>query len=279
MDMLNGLSAEKLMAGIAIPPRPKVVMEIMEERSGPDPDLGRIAKLIGADVSIAAAALKAVNSPLFGLSRKVGSVEQAASFLGLNNIAALVTGLALRNSVPSGGLDRFWDATARTAMVAAFLAQRVGCASREDAHMFGLFRDCGIPLMMQRFPNYKETLQVANCETSVSFVELEDERHGTNHVLVGGLLAANWQLPAHLRQAIALHHEREALQSDAPETILNLVALSHVAQHIESVYSRCACDGEWVKLGESALAQLTLGALELDELSKDAWDLLQEAEY
>ncbi len=276
MPNLSRQEAEKVIATLAIPPRPTVVTGMMEEQSRDEPDLGRIAQLIASDVGISAAVLKTVNSPLYGLKRKATSIDQAVSMLGLNNVAALVTSLTLRHSIPADGLDRFWDEAARTALLMAFLAQYLGNVPREEAYMFGLFHDCGIPLLVTRFPNYKETLRLANAAMERDFTAVEDERHHTNHAVVGGLLAANWHLPRHLRDAIRLHHDLQAFQSGASEATLNLIALIQLAEHLENLYARRANDSEWSKMGEAAQAYLLVGEREMADLSKDAGDLLQE---
>ena len=180
--MVSGVGngeAESLLKGINIPPRPTVVTGIAAERLKREPDINRISSLIATDVALSAAMLKVVNSPLYGLSRKLSSVRQAVSVLGLDNTTQLVTGLALRKTLPAGqSLDRFWDSTAEVAMISASLASRMPGIARDDAYSHGLFRDCGIPILMQKFPDYRETLHVANTTTDRKFTDVEWEKMG-----------------------------------------------------------------------------------------------------
>lgn len=268
---------KKLLAGVVIPPRPVVVTAVMQERGSDTPNLRRVAQLISGDVGLSAAVMKTINSPLYGLRRQISSIDQAVNLLGMKNIGALVMGLALRNAVPSQGLDRFWDSAARTALVASHLAYVLGCTDKEEAHLFGLFHDCGIPLLMQRFPNFRETLQLANNANDRAFTDVEDSRHGTNHTVVGSLLATNWHLPEHLRDAIRLHHDPSVFQSDQPSEVLNLIAIGHLAEHIESTFSRLSGDSEWDKIEISVTNQLMLSADRLAELMSDAYELLEES--
>ncbi len=278
MTSLSQTEAEKVVASVTIPPRPTIVMSLMEERAKAEPDLRKIAKLISTDVGISAAIIKTINSPFYGLKNKITSIEQSVNLLGMNNVAALVTSLALRNSTKAAGLERFWDEAARTALVAAYLAQQLGSISKEDAHLYGLFRDCGIPILMQRFPDYKDTLKLANAAGDRAFTEAEDEHHGTNHAVVGGLLANNWQLPAHIRDAIRMHHDLSVFDSGLSNEVLNLIAIAHMAEHIESGTSRISSDAEWGKLGAASLTHLMLGQDELAEFTRDAQEMLREAD-
>jgi HD-like signal output (HDOD) protein len=277
MTDLSKAEAEKLIASVAIPPRPSAVAAVMEEQRSADPDLGRIAQLIAADVGLSAAIIKTINSPFYGLRQKVTDIQRAVSMLGMKNVVSLVTSLSLRNAVPTQGLDRFWDSAARSALVAAYLAKQLGCAAKEDAHLFGLFHDAGIPLMMRRFEDYKDTLKQANMEQVRAFTDVEDERHGTNHAAVGSLLATSWQLPEHMRDAIALHHDLGVYESSLPTESLNLIALTHLAEHIESAHSRLSDDAEWDKTGTATLAHLMLGEEQLEELARDAREMLEES--
>lgn len=277
MADLSAEEARKLLAGIIIPPRPTVVAAVLEERARPEPDLRRVAGLIAGDVGLAAAVLKTINSPLYGLRRQVTAIDQAVSMLGMTNVAALVTGLALRNAVPAQGLDRFWEGAARAALVASYLAKQLGCASREDAHLFGLFHDCAIPLLMQRFADYRETLKLANAETVGAFTDVEDARHGTNHAVVGALLASNWHLPEHLREAIRAHHEPDVFRSALSTPAMNLVAIGLLAEYIENSHARLAGDAEWDRLGAATMAHLMLDDAAVDELGRDAREMLDDS--
>lgn len=277
MADLTTAEAEKIIAGVAIPPRPAIVNAVLEERGKDAPDLRRVAQLICTDVSLAAAVLKTVNSPLFGLRRQVTSIEHGVNMLGMKNIGALVMSLSLRNAVPAQGLERFWDEAARTALVSAYLAQTLSCATKEDAHLFGLFHNAGIPLLMRRFPNYKDVLRQANAATDRSFTAVEDALLGTNHAVVGALLAKGWQLPEHIRLAIGQHHDLDIFASHLPPDSLNLVALSLLAERIESTVSRLSANNEWEKRGAGVLAHLMLDEAQFDELQKDAQNMLEES--
>lgn len=277
MEVISEEQTQRLLAGVVIPPRPTVVSDIMAEHRRDVPDLRRVAGLISADVALAAAILKTVNSTLYGLRRQISAIDQAVGMLGMNTVATLVTGLALRTAVPAQGLDRFWDGAARTALVSGYIAKHLGCVAPADAHLFGLFRDCGIPLLLQRFGDYKETLRLANAESERAFTDVEDDRYATNHAVVGSLLAANWSLSEDLRTAIRVHHELDVFQSDHTPNVMNLVAVGILAEHIENAHSRLSSECEWTKLGEAALKHLMMREEDMDELASDALAMLEEA--
>ena len=138
--------AEKLLKSIIIPARPAILDVLNREARQSEPNPAKFAQLIGKDVSLSAAMLKTVNSPLFGLSKRVASVPQALAMLGSNNTINIITGLALKNAMrakQNQQLDRFWDNAAQEAMVSAFIARRLPGAQPDAAYTFGLFQNCG----------------------------------------------------------------------------------------------------------------------------------------
>lgn len=273
MSSITVEDTARLIGSIKLPPRPAAMAAIAEEKLKDEPDFRRIEREIGNDVGLAAAVLKTVNSPLYGPSRKIGSIDQAIAMLGLNNIDALVAGLSLRAAVPSSGLQHYWDSSMRTAMACAWLAQRLGGIARETAHLYGLFHDCGIPLLLGRFPDYAETLAMAGRGEGL-LIELENARHGTNHVIVGQLLAGNWQLPEMVRLSIGLHHEPGRFNDEQPRKIGTLIAFGRIAVAMEESYSGTLLDAEWPRFEQAVLEFLDLGPQEFAELRDDLRDLM-----
>lgn len=277
MPEVQRQQAEELVRGIKIPPRPTVVMAVMDEREKDEPDLASLTRMVATDVALSAAVIKAVNSPLFGLGRRVTSVDQAIQLLGLRSLGNLVTGLALRTTLKVRGIERFWDQAGHTAMLAAHLARRADL-DRDEAHLFALFRDAGIPLMLTRFANYADTLRLANQDAARDFTEVEEQRHGVNHAVVGYYVAHGWGLPEALCQAILRHHDRALFQElGADETVKRLAALAHLAGYLENRAARPNPDLEWVKFARDALTCLMIAEDELPDLEREAASLIMES--
>lgn len=270
---LNRQETSKLLGSIQIPPQPDIVLALMTERASDDPDLGKIARLISNDAGIAAAVLKTANSPLYGLNRKLTSIQQAISFLGMKNIGALVMGLALRNSVQVKGMDHYWESTHRTAQYAYMLARSLGMRTTEEVQLYALFHDSAMPLLLQRFPDYLDTMKRIPATPWIQITDMEDLRHNTNHVAVGALLARNWGLPEKVREAIQWHHDPAAFIGDTVSAeVRTLIAIGHVADHIEDVISQQLNECAWEDFGKACLEHLMLGEVELQDIIDAARD-------
>lgn len=268
---------ELLVRELRIPPRPEVVEILVEESAREAPNLQRISRAISADVALAGAVLKVVNSPAFRRPQAVASVAQAIDLLGLRNVASLTTGLVLRGAVGRGpSLERFWDSAEKVALICAQLSRQLRRTSPDVAYTYGLFHDAGIPMLMARFPDYKEALREANETEEGIFTAVEERRIGTHHAVVGYFMARSWHLPDTLCQAILMHHEVDVLDSGSePPGVLDLMAIGHVAQHIHHVTQRDSRDIEWDKFETTALAQLGISDDEFVNLIEDTQALFR----
>lgn len=266
MNVLNHDSSAKkvddmlarAVVDIGIPPCPAILERFMAEANKEEPDYNRLAHTIGSDVSLSASLIKTANSPYFGTRQRVRSTNEALAILGLNAASHAVAGIILRRSFPHvPNLERFWDASARIARVSGWLAQQFDIGIQaEDAYTYGLFHDCGIPVLLGRFPNYESILATANEESTLYFTEIEDTSLPTNHAMVGCILAQSWWLPEEVCLAIRNHHDLVALESansKLPMTCRRLIATAQLAEHFVQHQLGLSHTQEWPKLGAACL--------------------------
>lgn len=265
---LQAAELDSVIKSVAIPPRPQVVLNVQSEMAQKDPDLRKIANLVSQDVGLTAAVLKAVNSPYYGLSRRADSVEQAVALIGLRQMVSLVTALAMRSLIRGDGpsLARFYDVSAKRAYAMSTMAKSLRCVDTDVAQTFGLFCDVGIPLLMQRFPDYGQTLTLANADAEKTFTDIEQERHNTDHALVGAMMARSWGLSTTVSLAIRLHHDYAVFRDPKiPEPVSRLIALSLVAEVAIQRFARMHSTVEWFKGGDYVEGALVLGPDDVEE--------------
>lgn len=283
MRTLAEAQIDKILRNLDIPSCPVVLAELSRELQKEETNLNRVAQLVGRDVALAAGIMKVANSPLFGLSRQVSSISQGLSLLGVKNMFNLVVGELLKKSLSGADsvmMNRFWDSAAYSARTCSLLARRLPLGiAPELAYTFGLFHDCGMPILMRRYPDYKDTLSEANRSPGIELLRLEDLRHGTNHAVIGYLLARNWKLPDVVAQAIQCHHDFSVLtdpdEENLPEPVLILIALSAVAERVVSLFLRSSDDSEWLHAQAPVRNFLGLGEAECGELVDELLEQLE----
>lgn len=278
--MSQELSPEQIqqaLQGISVPPQPQIMVDLQMEQYMPDPDLEVIARLISQDPGLSGALLKIVNSPYYGLSNKIASIQRAVNLLGSRSIINLINAQSIKGEMCDDTivtLNRFWDTAQDVAMTCLTLAKRTGSQAVDEAYALGLFHDCGVPLMLKRFPNYMSVLEqaYANAGPDCRVVDTENNAFHTNHAVVGYYTAKSWRLPEHVTDAIANHHNALAIFSDETSRnpqLKNLLAILKMAEHICSSYrvlGNQAVDHEWNAIGHLVLDYVGLSDYDFESL-------------
>lgn len=261
-------------SGITIPAQPKIMLEMERLLNKPQVNIGAIAKLVSKDPALTAIVFRIIGSPVFGLRKPIDSLEKAISVIGLAQMSNIVKSAALRRSV--GGAEPFyewfWERSGEIGQLCSIIAhkQRMVCNIFPDqAQLAGLFHDCGVPILMQRFPQYCATFRTDQSRKWPNVVE-EDRTLNTDHAVVGYLIARHWNLPDFICQAVRFHHEMLHTEHKA----MTMVAILQMARHIYNVYSNNN-DAEWGVYQDRILEEVGITAEGLKEFEEDVHDTLK----
>lgn len=285
--MSQELSSEQIqqaLQGISVPPQPQIMVDLQMEQYMPDPDLEMIAKLISQDPGLSGALLKLVNSAHFGLTNKIASIQRAVNLLGSRSTINLINAQSIKGEMSDETivtLNRFWDNAQDVAMTCMTLAKRLGSQAVDEAYALGLFHDCGIPLMLKRFPEYMSVVEdaYASAGPGQRVVDTENQVFNTNHAVVGYYTAKSWRLPEHLSNAIANHHNALAVFSDESarnSQLKNLLSILKMAEHIcasHRVLGGQSEDHEWNTISHLVLDYVGLPEYDFENLKQTIRDL------
>lgn len=277
--VLEEKQLQSLLQGVDIPACPAILLDIDAELKKDEPDQREIVKLISQDVALSGRLMQVANSPAFSTGRQLDSVIQALNVLGNRQVFNLVVAQLLRVALSGGeaaSLDRFWDTSALTARLSAELARRLRCVRPDIAYTFGLFHDCGIPLIMKRFPQARDVLVEANAAEDMSFTDVEEKYLGTNHAVVGYFLARRWQLPDFVAESVLHHHDYAILAEPGrlSEQARALVAICVLAEHVIRLDADGDGEHEWSKAAPIACEYFNLSLGAVDDLIEDLRDWL-----
>lgn len=186
--------ARKIVSKINLPAQPTIVAEINKELNQEHPDFQNISKLVSQDASMAARVINVINSPFFGLARKVNSITQALTLMGLENFRKVILTACLQEKFEGANeTDKvFWAHSVHTAVIAESLATSNRAmlvaegVTPDQAYMAGLFHDISIPILLKRSADYAPFTGVAMSHKS-DIIEEEDRLVGSDHCVVGGV--------------------------------------------------------------------------------------------
>src|SRR5579863_5246578 len=96
-----------------LPTLPNYVLDLNALLSSPSVDLKKVGNVIRTDPSLSAQVLRLCNSALFGLRRRVISIEQAAILLGTERLRTMVLTCSVMQfagkRISAAQLNAFWQ--------------------------------------------------------------------------------------------------------------------------------------------------------------------------
>lgn len=254
---------------VLLPPKPRLLQEIEHLMRNPEFEVAHLAECISRDPGVLAALFKLCRSPAYSRGRAPTNAEQVLMLVGLNQAINLVRGISIRQAANGHGpqMERVWQRCETIAAIASQIAdERVAVCNvfPDQAYLAAMFHDCGVPLLMQRFPDYWATL---NLDDECCWVDagLENVRYKLDHATVGYWVARNWGLPELIVQSIRFHHEMPDDDTYGLRSTIGIVAL---ATHIY-LLNKGLPDPIWTLRSGEILEELGIHASALDEYIDD----------
>ena len=211
---------------VALPSLPRAVALLMAELGPEEPNLRRVAQLMGTDPALAARLLELANSPAFQMQRQIVGIPEALALLGAVQLRSLVGSVpvgATSRSVPGINLQQFWRYSLNTAKLARSLAG-LGHHNQIAAYTAGLLHAIGELHMHLAAP--QAMAQINALVPALDLRRAKIERHllGYCYGQVSAELAQRWQFPVVVVDA--LRYQRAPLDNDAYEPLAGLVHLA-----------------------------------------------------
>lgn len=213
-----------------------------------------IAEAIGYDPALTARILRAANSPLYAMERRIMSLPSAVITLGNKTLYALaiVSGAAdtfdknIRRT-PTG--RKLWQHLVATSLTARELSGVLRMLGGDEAFLCGLLHDIGKLVMFRHDEGiFAQVNEMADEQQSLS---MEQELYGYTHAQVGALICKRWGLPEEISYAVYSHHQPgEASQHVYMARLVDVAnQLAHAAEEGE-----LEAHEEYLSLSESVIA-------------------------
>lgn len=217
------------------------VLEICNNPSSSPNDLNRVISL---DPVLTGRVLKLINSAYYYLPNKVTSLTRAIIMLGINTVKNLAVSMAVLNSVGGEGsfqafsMDDFWTHSICVGVTAKSLAilKGIPVANREEYFVAGLLHDLGKIPISSGFPDDYCKAQELTKIRHVTLHKAENMIFGTDHCMVGGMIADKWNLSGTMNGALCHHHDPDEADDECSQ-LVTIVALGNIYSNIIEVGS------------------------------------------
>lgn len=272
-ELISEQRAQAAVKDIRIPPQPEVLRQAHMLLQKDVPDMLAIARLISRDAGLCATVLKTVNSSFFGIITRVTSVQHGIALLGLNQIINIVAGVAMQQAMERNqkvATPWFWESTPPIAALCATFSRALNLGPADMAYTVGLFHDCGLPLLAQKYPQHIPLLSGEDPRVAqLSLTALEEQLMKTHHGVVGYFLTKSWGLDPVIRRVVLHHHDEEEIRGDhlrEDRRYKPLLICLKLAEHAYALKSRSPDYLEWVNCRASIADYLGMSELDLDDV-------------
>lgn len=212
-ECMNQEPLKRFMRSVtSIPAIPAIYDDMVQELALPDSSLLKVGEIVEKDTGLTLSVLKVVNSAFYGINRRVESVAQAVTLLGVH----MIKNITLTTKV----FSRFSGSKLSASRMAALNdeAIRIGALSNQFARYAKMPRialdHCQIAGMMA---NVGELIAAARADVpSDSLPAVE---------LIGASVLRGWYMPDAVVEAVALQYD--APQKD-PEVVTPLAVLQSI---------------------------------------------------
>lgn len=240
------------------------MQEVSRLLDDPSTNTDSLSKTIGKDQGLATKILSIANSPLYGLTRKVTTIDFAILIIGFQDIKNIVIALSMVESF-KGKTDKyfnqkdFWLHSLITANAARKIALDLGYRIGGEAFIAGLLHDLAIPVIHKYF--HTSFCEIADNvkNNGIPYLQAEKESLGYDHREMGALLVEKWNLADTLKENILYHHVPSESKRDNVIT-----AIVHLADYMTQKFKT----GSFYWDDDLALDQSILETLKFDSADK-----------
>lgn len=214
-----------------LPSPPSVLRKICSVLENRESTPDQVVEALKLDPITAGKVLHLANYAVSGIPRKISSLKNAVSLLGLPRVHSLI--LVSRQLSPVVkqaplelfSLERFWRHSIAVALIAESIARhyrRYGAIDEQEAYSAGLLHDIGKLVLAVHYPSRLAKACERGPESSIPFYKTEEPEW--SHPAIGMHLAAHWNFPMELADAISRHHTPGQRAEHA-----RIIAVVHVA--------------------------------------------------
>ena len=229
-----------------LPAAPKTYVALNEALMAPNCSVTAVTRIIERDVGLCAKLLQLVNSAFFGLQRRISSLAETVTYLGISTIKNLAMALeTFSSAAESSGLSEaallaMQNHSLLTGQIARQIEAKEG-KKTEEAFLAGVLHEVGWLVKVKDKPGQSAGVTV-------------------DRTLLGAYLLGLWGLPHPIMEAVAYHKEPRLLAHSAFE----LVDIIYIADHLASEMGAKGTVEQ--KLDLAYLASIGIDAAKLSEM-------------
>lgn len=219
----------------SLPTLTVIAQKLLALNTDTDEGQRQLLVLVEQDPQILAKIIGLANSPMFGTSRKISSISEATSILGVNKIKSVASGIAMM-SIKSGTstgnfkLQDLWMHNLGIAFAMLAIGRAMPRQIRpqdDDIFLAGMLHDIGyIALAHLDRQRSNELHTYLAAPTGRSAIDIERSLVDICHDELGAELARYWNLPVEIISVIRYHHTPDAAEAPKDHPLIRMVYIA-----------------------------------------------------
>ena len=217
-----------------LPAMPAVVADVLRKAEEPDVDMDEISAIIESEPALSAKILQVSNSSYYGMKQFVGTLKLALVILGVREVRNIVLGVSVFETLKSDNTNMniaqaVWTESLQVAALSRRLAKEMALGLQGEEFIAGLLADTGKMIIMLYNNDSYNAIFKNFSEKPLELLEQEDKLYGYNNGDASTALAAKWDLPEALVDALWRQYpDPERILNDAADP--QLAALIRIAR-------------------------------------------------
>jgi len=214
------------------PTLPTIYTQLMEIMSSSRTTIENVAEIIEKDQASSIKILKTVNSSVYGINKKIGSIKDAIFYLGFQEVKNLVFSLTMINLFKNKkklsffNLVEYWKHSIAVGVITRLLGKIIGEKKLDNYFISGIIHDIG-KLYFVYYMQDEYSMVIENIRNDENYI-IDTERllMDTDHCQIGWEIAKKWDLPNSLSNSILYHYDGSV--NGNSDTLVSCVHLADI---------------------------------------------------
>ncbi len=264
-----------------LPPMPEVLLKVEKLASDPNVTSAHFGKVLETDPGITARLLHLSNSSHYSFNRKITTVKDTISLMGIREVMSLVRMSCIKENlkVPAeieAAVRKIWEHSTTCAITAGLLYEKMDFSKETDLtdilFMSGIIHDLGKIVLWKFFTSTYMSLTLQPDVGAYPDVSDEQKHLGVTHCEVGKELAQFWKLPPIFTNMIEYHH------TPTHEDASDLTVIIHISD-ILAKYIMDIIPEDRIKFLPEILKKIDLTREQILELVHELTPAVKEKSY
>jgi diguanylate cyclase (GGDEF)-like protein len=223
-------------SSVELPSPPAIAVRILDAVKNDKESFRSLAQVVSSDPALTAKMLKVANSSIYGLPRRVDTIEMALTVLGIRALKNIALSFVIVGEIQNAcrgvfDFEKFWKDAVTSAVAAEMFSSLMGKKS-DDTFVSALLQNIGYLVMVLTQPEDYTKVKSQEKGSELDQIEFERKIFGFDHQELGAAMLKDWGLPETIFMPILYHH----ISDQCPDEYQDRAFVLYASNLLSSIY-------------------------------------------